>query len=284
MDGTVADRGRTSLAKGFAAMPDGPAFAAVQNPASTEWASAMVTDSARPSWRYVRISVAALGAGDGVVVRVSYVLWDPDQIDDDVLALMFISCHPVLSRDARVALTLRVVGGLTSDEVAKVFLVPTASVQARITRAKKTLAAARVPFTVPPPEGRTERLGSVLSVVYLIFTEGASASSGTDLIRFDLAGEAQRLARVLTRLVPNRPEVHGLLALRELTAARFPARTDRTASRCCWNTRTAAAGTAPRSAGAEPPWPARSRSAEVWAPTACSRQSPNAMPSLRRWT
>ncbi|OKI26939.1 RNA polymerase subunit sigma-24 [Saccharothrix sp. CB00851] len=153
------------------------------------------------------------------------VLWDPDQIDDDVLALMFISCHPVLSREARVALTLRVVGGLTSDEIAKACLVPTATVQARITRAKKTLGAAEVPFEVPTAEERTARLGSVLNVIYLIFTEGSTASSGDDLIRFDLAGEAQRLARVLARLVPDKAEVHGLLALLELTAARFPART-----------------------------------------------------------
>ncbi|MEU5995347.1 DUF6596 domain-containing protein [Spirillospora sp. NPDC047418] len=153
------------------------------------------------------------------------VLWDPDRIDDDVLALMFVSCHPVLSREARVALTLRVVGGLTSDEIARSFLVATATVQARITRAKKTLGAARVPFEVPPAAERAERLGSVLSVIYLIFTEGASASSGTELIRAELAGEAQRLARVLARLVPGEPEVHGLLALLELTAARFPART-----------------------------------------------------------
>ncbi|SDW93188.1 RNA polymerase sigma factor, sigma-70 family [Saccharopolyspora shandongensis] len=153
------------------------------------------------------------------------VLWDPDQIDDDVLALMFIACHPLLSREAQVALTLRVVGGLTSDEIAKAFLIPTATVQARITRAKKTLGAARVPFAVPAAAERAERLGSVLSVVYLIFTEGSSASSGSDLIRFDLAREAQRLARVLTRLVPDEPEAFGLLALLELTAARFPART-----------------------------------------------------------
>ncbi|NUT50499.1 MAG: RNA polymerase subunit sigma-24 [Saccharothrix sp.] len=153
------------------------------------------------------------------------VLWDPDQIDDDVLALMFTSCHPVLSREARVALTLRVVGGLTSDEIARACLVPTATVQARITRAKKTLGTAGVPFAVPVGEERAARLGSVLNVVYLIFTEGSTASSGDDLIRFDLAGEAQRLARVLTRLVPDQPEVHGLLALLELTAARFPART-----------------------------------------------------------
>ncbi|QWF80424.1 RNA polymerase sigma factor [Amycolatopsis sp. CA-230715] len=153
------------------------------------------------------------------------VLWDPDQIDDDLLALMFVSCHPVLSREARVALTLRVVGGLTSDEIAKAFLVPTATVQARITRAKKALGAAGVPFEVPDGAQRSERLGSVLAVVYLIFTEGSSASSGTDLIRLDLSSEAQRLARVLARLVPDEPEVHGLLALLELTAARFPART-----------------------------------------------------------
>jgi len=152
-------------------------------------------------------------------------LWDPDQIDDDVLALVFIACHPVLSREARIALTLRVVGGLTSDEIARAFLVPTATIQARITRAKKTLAAANVPFGVPPAPERAERLSSVLSVIYLIFTEGSSASSGDELIRFDLAGEAQRLARVLSRLMPDEPEVHGLLALLELTAARFPART-----------------------------------------------------------
>jgi len=131
----------------------------------------------------------------------------------------------VLSREARIALTLRVVGGLTSDEIAKAFLVPTATIQARITRAKKTLAAAKVPFGVPPAAERADRLGSVLSVIYLIFTEGSSASSGDELIRFDLAGEAQRLARVLSRLMPDEPEAHGLLALLELTAARFPART-----------------------------------------------------------
>ncbi|MGV9668000.1 RNA polymerase sigma factor [Nocardia niigatensis] len=153
-------------------------------------------------------------------------LWDPDQIDDDVLALMFVSCHPVLSREAQVALTLRVVGGLTSDEIAKAFLVSTATVQARITRAKKTLAAAQVPFAVPPADERAARLGSVLNVVYVIFTEGSSATSGEQLIRLDLAAEAQRLARVLARLIPDEPEVHGLHALLELTAARFPARTD----------------------------------------------------------
>ena len=153
------------------------------------------------------------------------VLWDPDQIDDDVLVLAFIACHPVLSREARVALTLRVIGGLTSDEIARAFLVPTATVQARITRAKKTLAAARVPFAVPPPQEYRERLGSVLSVVYVIFTEGSTATSGEEWIRSDLAHEAIRMARILARLMPDQPEVLGLLALLELTAARFPART-----------------------------------------------------------
>ncbi len=152
-------------------------------------------------------------------------LFDPDRIDDDVLALVFTACHPVLSREAQVALTLRVVGGLSSDEIARAFLVPTATVQARITRAKKTLAAARVPFEVPAREEWRERIGSVLSVIYLIFTEGSTATSGEDLIRPDLAREAIRQARVLTRLLPDQAEVLGLLALLELTAARFPART-----------------------------------------------------------
>jgi RNA polymerase sigma factor (sigma-70 family) len=152
-------------------------------------------------------------------------LFDPDAIDDDVLALMFVSCHPVLSKESQIALTLRVVGGLTSDEIAKAFLVPVATIQARITRAKKTLAAAQVPFAVPEPHERADRLRSVLHVVYLIFTEGSSASGGDAWIRTDLAGEARRLARVLVRLAPE-PEVHGLLALLELTSARFPARLD----------------------------------------------------------
>lgn len=162
-------------------------------------------------------SPPAPGAGD--------LLSDPDRIDDDVLSLIFMACHPIVSAEARVALTLRVVGGLSSDEIARAFLVPTATVQARITRAKKTLSAARVRFEVPPPDERLERLGSVLSVVYLIFTEGSTATSGAKLLRVDLAHEAIRLARILGRLLPEEGEVHGLLALLELTAARFPART-----------------------------------------------------------
>jgi predicted RNA polymerase sigma factor len=128
------------------------------------------------------------------------VLWDPDQIDDDVLALTFIVCHPVVSREARVALTLRVIGGLTSDEIARAFLVPTATVRARIPRAKKTIAAARVPFEVPPPQQRRERLGSVLSVVYVIFTERSAATSGEEWIR---SARAEPAAAV--RLCRQRP-------------------------------------------------------------------------------
>jgi predicted RNA polymerase sigma factor len=133
----------------------------------------------------------------------------------------------VARRRARVALTLRVVGGLTTEEIARAFLVPVATVQARITRAKKTIAAARVPFEVPPPEQRPARLGGVLNVLYVVFTEGSTATAGDDLIRPDVAREALRLARVLSRLLPGEAEVHGLLALMELTAARFPARAAR---------------------------------------------------------
>ncbi|SDS85815.1 RNA polymerase sigma factor [Microbacterium paraoxydans] len=153
--------------------------------------------------------------------------WDPDAVDDDVLRLLFIACHPVLSREAQVALTLRVVGGLSSEEIARAFLVPTATVQQRIVRAKKTLAAAHAPFELPPREEQPARLGAVLGVLYLIFNEAHAASSGPEWMRPELSDEAIRLARVLAALQPREPEVHGLLALLELTAARFPARTDR---------------------------------------------------------
>ncbi|CAM3297317.1 RNA polymerase sigma factor [Nocardioides dubius] len=149
---------------------------------------------------------------------------DPDQVEDDLLRLVFIACHPMLSPEAQVALTLRTVGGLTSDEIARAFLVPTATVQARITRAKRTLAAARVPFALPDAHERRDRLRQVLSVIYLLFTEGSTATSGEAAIRFDLAAEAIRLARIVARLVPDESEPLGLLALTELTAARFGAR------------------------------------------------------------
>ncbi|GAB2914862.1 RNA polymerase sigma factor [Streptomyces mayteni] len=150
--------------------------------------------------------------------------WDPDRVDDDVLALIFVACHPVLSPEARVALTLRTVGGLSSEEIARAFLVPVPTVQARITRAKKTIAAARVRFEPPPAEERRARLGGVLSVLYVIFTEASTATGGDRLLRAELGYEAIRLARTLVALLPEEPEAHGLLALCELTAARFPAR------------------------------------------------------------
>ncbi|MBW1638968.1 RNA polymerase sigma factor [Microbacterium resistens] len=152
--------------------------------------------------------------------------WDPDAIDDDVLRLVFVACHPVLSRDAQVALTLRVVGGLSTEEIARAFLVPTATVQQRIVRAKKTLGAAHVPFEVPAREEFAARLGGVLGVLYLIFNEGHAATGGSEWMRPDLAREATRLARVLVELVPAEPDAHALVALMELTAARFPARVD----------------------------------------------------------
>jgi RNA polymerase sigma factor (sigma-70 family) len=166
------------------------------------------------------------GAGtDAAPGRCEELPWDPDRVDDDVLALMFTACHPVLAPEARVALTLRVVAGLSSQEIARAFLVPVPTVQARITRAKKTIAAARVPFELPAPEDRPQRLGAVLSVLYVIFTEGSTATAGDHLLRPDLAYEAVRLARILAAVLPGEPEVYGLLALFELTAARFPART-----------------------------------------------------------
>ena len=169
-------------------------------------------------------STGAAGAA-GAPQRPDDLPWDPDRVNDDVLALMFTACHPVLSPEAQVALTLRVVGCLSSEEIARAFLVPTATVQARITRAKKTIAAAHVPFELPPSQERPARLGGVLSVLYVIYTEGSTATTGDRLLRPDLAYEAVRLARMLVALLPGEPEVSGLLALFELTAARFPART-----------------------------------------------------------
>ncbi|MEU7515894.1 RNA polymerase sigma factor [Streptomyces sp. NPDC042898] len=151
----------------------------------------------------------------------------PGDIDDDVLRLVFTTCHPVLSADARTALTLRLVGGLRTDEIARAFLVREATVAARITRAKRTLATAGVEFEVPYGEERVARLGSVLEVVYLIFNEGYAATAGDDLLRPGLCEDALRLARGLAALLPGEGEVHGLAALLELQASRTAARTGR---------------------------------------------------------
>ena len=148
-----------------------------------------------------------------------------DEIGDDLLRLMFTACHPVLSTEARVALTLRLLGGLTTDEIARAFVVPEPTVAQRIVRAKRTLSEARVPFEVPRAADRDARLSSVLGVIYLVFNEGYSATAGEDWVRPALCEDALRLGRVLAELSPNEPEVHGLVALMEIQASRLRART-----------------------------------------------------------
>ena len=149
---------------------------------------------------------------------------DEGKIDDDLLRLMFISCHPVLSTEARIALTLRLLGGLTTEEIARAFLAAEPTIAKRIVRAKQTLASRQVPFEVPSPAERPGRLASVLEVLYLVFNEGYSAMAGDDWMRPALCTEALRLGRVLAGLMPAEPEVHGLVALMEIQASRLAAR------------------------------------------------------------
>ncbi len=151
---------------------------------------------------------------------------DPDRIDDDVLRLVFIACHPVLPAQARLALTLRTVAGLTTEQIARALLMTVPTVQQRIVRAKRTLAAERVPFEVPDRAERPPRLASVLQVIYLLFTEGYSAAEGEGLIRPDVAREAVRLGRQLAALMPREPEIWSLIALMEFQSSRFAARID----------------------------------------------------------
>jgi RNA polymerase sigma factor (sigma-70 family) len=148
-----------------------------------------------------------------------------DQIGDDLLTLIFTTCHPVLSADARVALTLRMLGGLTTEEIARAFLVPEKTLAQRIVRAKRTLAEANVPFEPPAGDELSVRLAAVLEVVYLIFNEGYSATAGDDWLRPELCADAMRLGRILAGLAPDEPEVHGLVALMEIQASRNRART-----------------------------------------------------------
>ncbi|KMO95549.1 RNA polymerase sigma factor [Streptomyces roseus] len=149
----------------------------------------------------------------------------PEDIDDDLLRLIFTACHPVLATEARIALTLRLMGGLTTQEIARAFLTSEPTVAQRIVRAKRALAKAGVPFEVPYGADREQRLASVLEVIYLVFNEGYSATAGDDLVRPALCEDALRLARVLAALMPKEPEVHGLAALLEFQASRIPART-----------------------------------------------------------
>ena len=166
---------------------------------------------------------------------------------DDTLVLLFLCCHPALSAASQVALTLRAVGGLTTAEIARAFLVPEATMTRRITRAKQAIADDGAEFTMPEPDERAVRVAAVLQVIYLIFTEGYASTSGPSLLRPDLCAEAIRLARMLRALLPGDAEVTGLLALLLLTDARRPARTGRAGCRCRWPSRIAASGTAPGS-------------------------------------
>jgi predicted RNA polymerase sigma factor len=150
---------------------------------------------------------------------------DPDAIDDDLLSLIFTTCHPVLSQNSQVALTLRMLGGLRTEEIARAFLVSESTIGQRISRAKRTLADADVPFEVPPPDERPERVAAVLAVIYLIFNEGYSATAGEDWMRLDLCEDALRLGRMMQQLMPNDSEVHGLAGLMELQASRMRSRT-----------------------------------------------------------
>ncbi len=147
-----------------------------------------------------------------------------EEVGDDLLGLMFTACHPVLSKDARVALTLRVLGGLTTEEIARAFLVPVSTIAQRIVRAKRTLAEAHVRFEIPDGAERTARLAAVLEVIYLVFNEGYSATAGNDWVRPALCEEALRLGRILAELAPTEPEVHGVVALMEIQASRLGAR------------------------------------------------------------
>lgn len=174
----------------------------------------------------LRRKVAELERDYDGVEEVDFAAAADDDIGDDLLSLIFVACHPVLSREARVALTLRLLGGLSTLDISRAFLVPEATVAQRIVRAKRTLAAADVPFEVPPPAERAARLGSVLEVVYLIFNEGYSAAAGDDWMRPELCLDALRFGRILASLCPEEPEVHGLVALMEIQASRMRARLD----------------------------------------------------------
>ncbi len=183
-------------------------------------------DSLRRNQRFER-KLEELGreldvGGEQAATELDAVL--DDDIEDDLLRLVFTACHPVLSTEARVALTLRVLSGLTTEEIARAFLVPESTVAQRIVRAKRTLAAARVPFEVPQGPELVDRLSSVLEVIYLVFNEGYAATAGDDWMRPALCEEALRLGRVLAELMPNEPEVHGLVALMEIQASRSAAR------------------------------------------------------------
>jgi RNA polymerase sigma factor (sigma-70 family) len=211
-----------------AALEQWPRLGIPDKPAA--WLMAAAKNRAIDRFRRVRLmdrKHAELGSeleadGEGRMPDLDAAL--DDDIGDDLLGLIFTACHPVLSTEARVALTLRLLGGLTTEEIARAFLMPEPTIAQRIVRAKRTLAEKRVPFEVPHGPERAERLASVLEVIYLIFNEGYAATAGDAWIRPQLCEEALRLGRVLAGLAPKEPEVHGLVALMEIQASRFGAR------------------------------------------------------------
>jgi RNA polymerase sigma factor (sigma-70 family) len=212
----------------LAALQQWPQQGIPDNPGA--WLMASAKHRAIDLWRRnKRLEPKHADIGRELQARQETVVADMDaaidnQIDDDLLRLVFISCHPVLSREARVALTLRLLGGLTTDAIARAFLISEPTVAQRIVRAKRTLSEAHVPFEVPPKKELAARLASVLEVLYLIFNEGYSATAGDDWMRPSLCEEALRLGRILAELAPQEAEVHGLVALMEIQASRSRAR------------------------------------------------------------
>ncbi|SNT13048.1 RNA polymerase sigma factor, sigma-70 family [Asanoa hainanensis] len=205
-----------------AALEQWPAEGIPKNPGA--WLMAVAkrraVDLVRRNERYAR-KLQEFGRSQDETVEIDV---DLDQIEDDLLRLVFVSCHPVLAPEARVALTLRLLGGLTTPEIARAFLVSESTVAQRIVRAKRALSDAGVPFEVPEPHERPARLASVLEVTYLIFNEGYAATAGDDWVRPALCDDALRLGRILAGLMPGESEVHGLVALMELQASRLRAR------------------------------------------------------------
>ena len=225
--GTAEDLAQDALA---AALAEWPRTGVPRNPGA--WLMAAAKRRAIDGFRRDRMRAlkhAEIGReleeGDAGTEGIEAAL--DDDVGDELLSLIFVACHPTLSREARAALTLRLIGGLTTDEIARAFLAGEATIAQRIVRAKKTLREAGLAFEVPRGAERAARLGSVLEVIYLIFNEGYAATAGEDLIRPALCAEAQRLGRILAGLMPDEPEVWGLLALMEIQASRLGARIGR---------------------------------------------------------
>jgi RNA polymerase sigma factor (sigma-70 family) len=208
------------------ALEQWPVAGVPEHPASWLMATAKhrAVDLLRRQSRYQE-KLAEIGRATPQAVDPDIAAAMDDYVGDDLLRLIFTTCHPVLPTESRVALTLRLLGGLTTEEIARAYLVPEPTVGKRISRAKRTLAEKKVPIELPPPSEAAERLASVLEVIYLIFNEGYAATAGDDWMRPTLCTEALRLGRILAGLAPAEPEVHGLVALMELQASRIPART-----------------------------------------------------------